>query len=199
MATPNNRDPNQKQRDADLRDIEKVDVRRGWYGRGGSRLTWLWIWVIIIVVAFFWYAGWGWGGFGGWWGGRAHAVVTTGSGVAVLNSTNKIPYVGHHFDLRDARVQAAVTNTVFWVSNGRSQPMLLVVTTNAPVSAARITPGDLVATSGTVEKAPSAEQAEVDWHLNDSGAQQLEKDQAYLQTAYVAKLQRQANNSAVAQ
>lgn len=196
MATPDNRDPNQRNDDAELRDIEKVDVRRGWYGRssGGGRWVWLWIWVLIILVAFFWYAGWGWGGYGGWWGGRAHPTVTTGSGVAILNSNNKVSYVGHHFDLRDARVQTAVTNTVFWVGNGRSQPMLLVIT-NAPAGgAAPIAAGDLVATSGTVEKAPSAEQAQVDWHLNDSGARELEQQQAYLKSPYASKLQRQAAN-----
>lgn len=196
MATPDNRDPNQRKEDAELRDIEKIDVRRGWYGRGGGGWVWLWIWVIIIVVAFFWYAGWGWGAYGGWWGwnGRTPVVVTTGSGVAVLNSDNKAPFVGHSFDLRGARVQTAVTNNVFWVGNGRSRPMLLVVVNNPVASATPIAAGDLVAASGTVEKAPPAAQAKNEWHLNDTGVRQLEAQQVYLQSPYVSQLQRQPAN-----
>ncbi|MGH9736053.1 MAG: hypothetical protein ACRD8A_15855 [Candidatus Acidiferrales bacterium] len=193
MATPDNRNPNQRKQDADLRDIEKIDVRRGWYGRGGGGWVWLWIWVIIIVVAFFWYAGWGWGAYGGWWGwsGRTHVVATSGSGVAVLNSNNKAVYVGQRFDLRGARVQTAVTNTVFWVGDGRSRPMLLVVTNNPAVNPVPITTGDVIAASGTVEKAPPAAQAKNQWHLNDTGVQQLEAEQAYLQSPSVSQLQRE--------
>lgn len=72
--------------------------------------------------------------------------------------------------------------------------MLLVVTNNPGANPVPIATGDVIAVSGTVEKAPPAAQAKNEWHLNDTGVQQLEAQQAYLQSPYVSQLQRQPAN-----
>ncbi len=199
MATPINPDPNRRLSDEELerrRKLEGMDVRRGWYGRRGPWFVWWWIWLMIIVIAFFWFAGWGWWGYGGWWWGRQGVIypVTTGSGVAVLNSNNRAAYAGQPFDLRAARVQHQVSNNVLWIGNGRSQPMLLVVKPSPGITVPSISAGDLVAASGTVQKAPPAAQAENEWRLDNTGLQRLEHQQAYLESGYLAKLQRQQIN-----
>lgn len=71
--------------------------------------------------------------------------------------------------------------------------------TNAPSAtgtatntAASLTEGDRLNLSGTVEKAPSANEAKQQWGLSDSGAQRLERQGAYIQVAQVSKLEQRA-------
>ena len=190
-------DPNQKRYNVERREIKDLQ-RRGWYGRGGGWVGW-WIVVIIILVAFFWYAGWGWGGYGGWWSGsrtqRTVSIPVTGSGAAILNATdsNRVSFVGKQFTLRNARVERVVTGTVFWVGNGTQRPMLMVVAANGATPEPSIHVGDLVGASGMVEKAPAPQQAKQQWNLDQTGMAQLERQQAYLQTGYVAKVRGGAN------
>lgn len=186
MPIPDRHDPEEHRRE-----LEDLELRRGWYGRGGGGWVWWWIWLMLLVIAFFWFAGWGWWGYGGWWWGRPARVVqpTSGSGVAVLDSNQKAAYIGKPFDLRSVTVQVEVNNRVFWVTDRRASPMLLVVTgTQNNISQPAIAPGDLITTAGTVEKAPPAAQAKQEWNLSNQGAQRLEQQQAYLQSPYVSKL-----------
>lgn len=190
-------DPNQRRYNLERREMKDLQ-RRGWYGRGGGWVGW-WIVAIVILVAFFWYAGWGWGGYGGWWSGsrtqRTVSVPVTGSGAAILNSTDssRVSFVGKQFTLRNARVERVVTSTVFWVGNGNSKPMLMVVAADGSTTEPSINVGDLVGASGMVEKAPAPQQAKQEWNLDQTGMQQLERQQAYLQTGYVSKIQGPAN------
>jgi hypothetical protein len=190
-------DPNQRRYNVERREMRDLQ-RRGWYGRGGGWIGWR-IVAMVILIAFFWYAGWGWGGYGGWWWGsrtqRTVSVPVTGSGAAILNATdsNRVSFVGKLFTLRNARVERVVTPTVFWIGNGAQRPMLMVVTTGGGTTEPSINVGDLVGASGIVQKAPPPQQAKQEWNLDQTGMRQLERQQAYLQTGYVAKIQGRAN------
>lgn len=193
MATPDRRDENGQRRE-----IEDLEPRPGWHRRGGG-LAWWWVWILLIGIAFFWFAGWGWGPYGGWWWGQPEVRMqpqVTGSGVGVLDSNNRIAYVGKSFDLRNATVERQVNERVFWIGKANALPMLLVVTGNANsnMTQSPISAGDLIAARGTVQKAPPEMQAKQEWNLTDEGAHRLEHQQAYLQTAYVAKLQKERTN-----
>lgn len=93
---------------------------------------WWWLWVLILI-AIVWFGGWGWGGYGGWWwaANRRRTVVVVqpaGSGIAVLNASNKAAFVGQQFDLSNVPVTKKVSNRVFWVGTNNSAPTLLVLT-----------------------------------------------------------------------
>ena len=77
--------------------------------------------------------------------------MTTGSGAAVLNSNNKVVYVGKTFNLKGAVVQHEVNHRVLWISNGTTTPMLLVVSGNT-ANQVPILAGDLITAAGTVQR-----------------------------------------------
>ncbi len=65
-------------------------------------------------------------------------------------------------------------------------------TGSATTTAANLADGDTLKLSGTVEKAPPANEAKQQWGLSDNGAQRLEQQGAYIQVAQVSKLEQRA-------
>lgn len=194
MATPQQRpDPNNEP----LRDTRQVGREVG----GGVRWGWTWIWVWLLILAFIvaiaWFGGWGWAGYGGWWWGNRNAQIvqpaTTqlmGSGVAVLNATNKQPFVGRPFNVTNVPVQNIVNDHAFWIGTRNIAPMLVVLEgANNTTANANIAQGDHINIVGTVEKAPPAAQAKQQWSLNDDQARQLEQQGAYIQASEVEAAQ----------
>ncbi len=199
-ASPHNADPRGPQRIRDnrdtepLRDTRDVDREVG----GGMRYGWTWIWVWLLILAFIvaivWFGGWGWAGYGGWWWGDRNAQVTqsaavnmmNGSGVAVLNATNKQPFIGHPFNVSDVPVQTVANDHAVWVGANGATPMLVVLTGNNNTTAnANISEGSRININGTLEKAPPAAQAKQQWSLSDDDANRLEQQGAYINATEV--------------
>lgn len=202
MASPN--DPLR-----DNRRVERDDIGRG----GGAGWIWIWIWIIIIIILVVWFGGWGWGGYGGWWWGNRNVRVVqplngngnnagainngagaeplpTGNGVAVLNATDKTPFVGKPFSVSNVPVQNKVNDHVLWVGSNNSTPMLVVLTGPGNNAAnANISNGNRVDITGTVEKAPPKDQAQHNWQLGDDDANRLEQEGAYIQATQVTQTQ----------
>lgn len=193
-ASPQNPDPGRPQRVPDsrepLRDTRDVDRAVG--AGVGWGWTWIWVWLLILafIVAIVWFGGWGWAGYGGWWWGNRNAQVTqpaavstmNGSGVAVLNATNKQPFVGRPFSVRNVPVQTVVNDHAMWVGASGASPMLVVLAGNNNTAAnTNISQGSRIDINGTVEKAPPAAQAKQQWSLSDDDANQLEQQGAYIQ------------------
>lgn len=172
------------------RRIEEPVVRRRYYGFGWF---WLWIWVWIIIILIVWFGGWGWGSYGGWWwGNRGRAGIVqpvnqiTGSGVAVLSATNKQPFIGKQFQIRNVPVQQKSTDQAIWISMSNGTPMLVVLTGNQNTTAnANISGGSRVDVTGTVQKPPPAQQAKSQWSLSDEQTNRLEQQGAYIQARQV--------------
>lgn len=197
MALPQRKeDPVEHQQP--LGDVREVDREVG--GGAWSRL-WIWIIIAAAIVCIVWIA-WGFGGTGGWWwGNRTHTPVAslvtsgpagtnplpTGTGVAVLNAGNKQAYIGQPFNAQNVRVQSKVNNNAMWVG-GKNTPMLLIMGGAANNSAAdtHIAQGEAINVTGTVEKAPPANQAKSQWQLSDDDVNQLEQQGAYIQATQVA-------------
>ena len=185
MASP---DPNKPLGDRDR--IERDVGARVGYG-------WIWIWIAIIIILVIWFGGFGWGGYGGWWWGRRNAqivepAITTlnGSGVAVLNATNKQPFVGRPFNVRNVPVQSVINDHVFWIGTGNAAPMLVVLQgANNTAANANIAQGDTINVIGTVQKAPTAAIAKQQWSLNDDQANRLQQQGAYIQASEVEAFQ----------
>lgn len=199
MATPQQRpDPKQPQ---PLRDIHEVDREVG----GGVRWGWTWIWVWILILAFIvaivWFGGWGWAGYGGWWWGNRNGRITQpattqlmGSGVAVLNATNKQAFIGRPFNINNAPVQTVINDHTFLIGGGNATPMLVVLQgPNNTAANANIAQGGNVNVIGTVQKAPPAAQAKQQWSLSDDQAKQLEQQGAYIQASQVEAAQAQGS------
>lgn len=107
---------------------------------------------------------------------------TSGPGLVVLEAPNKQQYVGKTFQADDVPVQKKVSTHVMWVGTGDTKPTLAVVQGDAnDPDYANIQLGELINAKGTVQKAPSASQAEQQWHLSDQDAQLLDKEGAYIQ------------------
>jgi hypothetical protein len=107
--------------------------------------------------------------------------MMNGSGVAVLNATNKQPFVGRMFNVRNAPVQTVVNGHTLWVGANGATPMLVVLTGNNNTTAnANISGGSRININGTVEKAPPAAQAKQQWSLSDDDANRLEQQGAYI-------------------
>ena len=89
MATPQQRpDPNRgietSRRPAEIREMQRREVRTS--GNSAGWFAWWWVWLVVILCAI-WFAGWGWGGYGGWWrgnrgGGYGYSAGTSGQAVA---------------------------------------------------------------------------------------------------------------------
>lgn len=195
-ASPQNPDPRQTGRRGPepLRDTRRVDRDVG----AGMRYGWAWMWVWLLILAFIvavvWFGGWGWAGYGGWWWGNRNAQITqpnttttmNGSGVAVLNATNKQPYVGQPFTVSNVPVQAVVNDRALWVGASGEPPMLVVLTgSNNTTANANISQGSRININGTVQKAPLATQAKQQWSLSDDDAGQVEQQGAYIQATEV--------------
>jgi hypothetical protein len=150
--------------------------------------------ILAFIVAIVWFGGWGWAGYGGWWWGNRNAQIMqpaavnmmNGSGVAVLNATNKQPFVGRSFNVRTVPVQTVVNDHTLWVGANGATPMLVVLTRNNNTAAnANISQGSRVNINGTVEKAPPAAQAKQQWSLSDDDANRLAQQGAYIQATEV--------------
>lgn len=169
---------------------------------------WWWVWFIILVCAFIWFAGWGWGSHGGWWWGNRRVAERFGAATGqsyngpvgtpvgngqpaeapVLVANNKREFEGRPLQVSEAPVLEKVNNDVFWVGSNSSSPLLVVVNpagNSAP--AANVSPGESVNLTGTVEKAPAADQAKKEWGLDNAGAQKLEQEGAYLSANRASK------------
>lgn len=199
-ASPHNPDPRGPEPIRDRRDPEPLrdthDVDRQVGGGVGWGWTWIWVWLLILafIVAIVWFGGWGWAGYGGWWWGNRNAQVTqsaavpmmNGSGVAVLNATNKQPFVGRPFNITNVPVQTVINDHTLWVGANGATPMLVVLAGNNNTAPnANISEGSRININGTVEKAPPAAQAKQQWSLSDDDANRLAQQGAYIQATEV--------------
>lgn len=196
MASPN--DPNKP-----LGDRSKVEREVG----GGMRWGWIWVLIVIIITLVIWFGGFGWGTSGGWWatrsaprlapapnanlqqspapvtpGQQTNGAALNGDGVQILTSPHKSALVGQPFDIRNVPVVEKDGNHALWIGANSVEPMLVVLVgadaANADAAAAQ---GSRVDVTGTVERAPSAENARRQWQLNAEGAKRLEQEGAYVQ------------------
>ena len=90
----------------------------------------------------------------------AFNTETTGSGLQVLGALNKQGYVGQQFQVENVPVQTLVNHHAIWVGETRQSSMLVILPDSRAVNDAGH--GDFVNVYGTVQKAPSAEQARDD-------------------------------------
>lgn len=205
MASPN--DPLRNNRR-----VERDDIGRG----AGAGWVWIWIWIIIIIILVVWFGGWGWGGYGGWWWGNRNARVVeplngngnnagainngagnngmganalpTGNGVAVLDATDKHPFIGKPFSVTNVPVQNKVNDHVLWIGTNSSTPMLVVLTGPGNTTEnANISGGNRVDITGTVQKAPPKDQAKQQWQLGDDDVNRLEQEGAYIDATQVTQ------------
>jgi hypothetical protein len=171
---------------------------------------WIWIWISIIIILVIWFGGFGWGGYGGWWwGNHPHAAAVgpapssglanngqpapangpaavTGSGVQILTAPNKQPFVSQPFVINNVPVRKPANDRAFWIGANDSDTMLVVLTGNQNNAGnPNVQNGVRVNISGTVERAPSAEQAKRMWSLSDEDAKKLEQQGVFVQTAQV--------------
>ena len=192
MALPQRRDEFENN-EAQLRELNRerlIEARRS----AGFGWMWLW-WLFFIVIIFGWFGGWGYGGYGGWWGwGGQRAVPVQSANTnsnAILGATNRQAFLGKNIELTNSQVLHGVTDNVLWVGPRDEQSLLVVLSGAANTTKnAGVGNGDQVNVTGTVEKAPSAEQAKQQWHLNDDGAKRLEQQGVYLSASQVEKVNR---------
>lgn len=169
----------------------RLELEQGGGGWGWFA-AWWWIWIIILIFIV-WFGGWGWWGYGGWWGWGARPSAynmryqhTVPDSLLVLTSPDKQSYVGRQITLNNVPVQGSAGHNGYWIGpNGEHR--LLVVGVNS--GALKLHPGELVSVNGTVERAPTAQQAQAEWGLSSDDAQRLEKDGVYVQAG-----QMQASN-----
>lgn len=202
MSTPNNNLPanNLPNRNMSERQREFDELER----RRGSWFPFWWVWFLIIVVCFFWFAGWGWNGYGGWWWSRSQITAipqVSGTGVVVLNSTNKAAFVGQHVNLQNVPIQQKVNDDVFWIGSN-SNPMLLILgdgnngKTSANTNASNnrtlinLRKGDRITIGAQVEKPPATDVARQQWDLTTGGANRMQREQAYLLAQQVSQINR---------
>ena len=162
----------------------------------GRPFGWWWIWIPLIIAAF-WFCGWGWGGYGGWWWGTGSASITgsaramnvtvgtTGSGVAVLEATDKAAYIGQAFNIHRAAVLTLVGASGAWIGASGAGPMLLIFP-KGQNGFAGIRAGERIDATGTVVKAPPKAQAKKMWPLGGGETGRLEQEGAYIQASGVA-------------
>lgn len=196
MAAPQRKYDDTPQRQQPLGDVREVDREVG--GGVWSRL-WIWIVIAAAIVCIIWIA-WGFGGTGGWWwGNRNHPSVAseinngpsaahplpTGSGVAVLNANNKQAYIGKAFDAINVTVRNKVNDNALWVGRQGSPMLVILGAAGASASNANIASGEAINVTGTVLKAPPAQQAKSQWKLSDDDVNQLEQQGVYIQATQV--------------
>lgn len=161
----------------------------------GRRVKFLIAWLIgiILIAAFFYWIAWGWEGTGGYWwhhriGTAQSSASMTGSGVAVLDATDKQPFIGRAFQISNVPIERKVSNRMFWIGTNSQTPMLVVLNSNQdPAQFSSLTTGSTVDVAGTVTKAPPTPDAASQWPLNDPDLGQLEKDGAYISATQVTR------------
>jgi len=194
-------DPNRPLGDRDR--VEREVGARVGYG-------WIWIWIAIIIILVIWFGGFGWGGYGGWWwGNRPRAAfvgpapsnslanngqpapagspaAVTGSGVQILTATNKQTFVSQPFVINNVSVQKTANERAFWIGANDNDTMLVVLTGNQNIAGnSNVQNGVKVNISGTVERAPSSQQAKRMWSLSDDDAKKLEQQGVFVQATQV--------------
>lgn len=162
-------------------------------GRPRGRGTFLFGWLVGVVLlgAFFYWIAWGWEGTGGYWwhnqsapvhGAYGHSIK--GSGLNALNATDKQPFLDKNFQVSNVPIQKKVSNRIYWVGPQGRPPMLVVVTGNASsADLKQLTAGTLADVAGTIDKAPTAAEAESEWALSNPGIARLEKEGAYVRAS----------------
>jgi hypothetical protein len=192
MALPQRKDPDNEVR---LREVDRPEHVND--GRNAG-FAWMWVWwVIFILIIFGWFGGWGWGGYGGWWGWggartrTAQQLSRPANTNAILDATNRQAFLGQTISLTNTQVLHKVNDTEFWLGP-RDEQSLFVVLAGADNSTknAGVGEGDQVSVTGAVQKAPAAQQAKRQWHLNDDAAKRLESQGVYLSATQVEKVNR---------
>ena len=110
---------------------------------------------------------------------------------AILHATNRQAFLGQTISLTNTQVLHRVNDTELWIGP-RDEQSLFVVLAGADNSTknAGVGEGDRVSVSGAVQKAPSAQQAKQQWHLDDDAAKRLEGQGVYLSGTQVEKVNR---------
>ncbi|MGH9590849.1 MAG: hypothetical protein ACRD25_10650 [Terracidiphilus sp.] len=152
-----------------------------------------WLVGVILVATFFYWIAWGWEGTGGyWWRSQAAPVHSSasqpmsGSGLAVLDATDKQQFIGKGFQISNVPIQRKVSNRMFWIGTNSQSPILVVLNSNQnPAQFNSLATGSDVNVAGTVMKAPATPDAASQWTLNDPDLAQLEKDGAYISATQV--------------
>jgi hypothetical protein len=172
------REREQQQRlDEQARRVE-AEERAGWGWFG-----WWWLWIIVLIFII-WFGGWGWWGYGGWWGwgGRAgYAARYQGvvpDSLVVLTSPDKQSYIGRQIALNNVQVQGTAGQRGYWIGPNGNRRLLVV---GGNTGAVKLQAGQLVSVNGTVERAPTAQQAQAEWGISSDEAARLEKDGVYIQ------------------
>lgn len=148
----------------------------GWFG-------WWWLWIVILILII-WFGGWGWWGYGGWWGwgGRAGYAAryqrAVPDSLVVLTSPDKQSYIGRQITLNNVQVQGTAGHRGYWIGPNGNRRLLVV---GANTGAVKLQSGQLVSVNGTVERAPTAQQAQAEWGISSDDAARLEKDGVYIQ------------------
>lgn len=119
----------------------------------------------------------------------------TGTGLAVLESADKVSFLGQPFNVDDVQVLKKAGNRAFFIGTPTAaaagnatyaSSMLLLLPSDYQQG---LHAGEYVDVRGTVRKAPSASQAKKMWHLTSGSASQLEINKAYIQGANVTAVQ----------
>lgn len=187
MASPQRPTPGEP-----IGEPRKVDREVG----GGVRFGWLWIWIWLAIIAFIvaivWFGGWGWAGHGGWWWGHNETRALNpadntlnGSGIAVLNATNKQLFIGQPFHVRNVPVQSIVNDHALWVGVNDADSILVILSGNNAAANTDIAQGNRVNVVGTIQKAPEAARASQQWDLSQDDVNHLEQQGAYVQATDV--------------
>lgn len=124
-------------------------------------------------------------------GGANGAAAATGTGLAILDSVDKVSFIGQPFNLDNVQVLKKAGAHAFWIGtpsaaaagNATSASSILLLLPNNPN--VQVRKGNFIDVDGTVQKAPSAAQARHQWHLSSGSASRLESDKAYVQGANV--------------
>ena len=160
----------------------------------GFAWAWIW-WVIFILIIVGWFGGWGWGEYGGWWGWggaptrTAQQLTRTANPNAILDATNRQAFLGQTIGVTNTQVLHKVNDAEFWVGP-RDEQSLFVVLAGADNSTknAGVGEGDQVNVTGSVQKAPSPQQAKQQWHLDDDTVKRLENQAVFLSATQVEKV-----------
>lgn len=118
-------------------------------------------------------------------------TVPLNNDVAVLDAAEKQPYAGQPFHAYSIPVRYEVNERVLWVGENNSPPLLVVLTGSGNAARANISNRDLVNIQGTVEIAPSPDQAKQNWSLGLDDAHLLEREGAYIRATQVTPITHQ--------
>ena len=161
----------------------------------GQRVKFLVTLLIAVILAgtFFYWIAFGWEGTGGyWWHAQSEPAQSTtahpmtGSGLAILNSADRKPFMGRPFQLSNVAIQRKVSNSMFWIGPNSQLPMLVVLNGNQNSAQFQsLKTGSKIDVTGTVTKAPPTPDAASQWRLNDPDLGQLEKEGVYIQATEI--------------